>query len=76
MRERVAELVSKASGGDLVTADILAADCTLPALGLTSIAYLRLIDLLEVEFDCELDLDGGHLDTLDGLVEHIAEQRK
>ncbi|MEV4461208.1 phosphopantetheine-binding protein [Microbispora sp. NPDC004025] len=76
LRERVAELVSKASGGDLAVADILAADCSLPALGLTSIAYLRLIDLLETEFDCDVDLDGGHLNTLDGLVEHIAGQRK
>lgn len=76
LRERVAELVSKASGGDLAVADVLAANCSLPALGLTSLAYLRLIDLLETEFDCDVDMDGGYLDTLDGLVEHIAGQRR
>ena len=74
LRERVAELVAKASGGELAAADVLAASCGLPALGLNSLAYLRLIDLVETEFDCDVDLDGGYLDTLDGLVEHIAGQ--
>lgn len=72
LRERLAELVSKASGGDLAAADVLAADCSLPALGLNSLAYLRLIDMVETEFDCDVDLDGGYLDTLDGLAGHIA----
>ncbi|MBO4270188.1 phosphopantetheine-binding protein [Microbispora triticiradicis] len=72
LRERLAELVSKASGGDLAAADVLAADCSLPALGLNSLAYLRLIDMVETEFGCDVDLDGGYLDTLDGLAGHIA----
>ncbi|MBO3751363.1 acyl carrier protein [Streptosporangiaceae bacterium NEAU-GS5] len=74
LRERVAELVSVASGGDLAVPDILAADCTLPALGVTSLTYIRLIDAIEDEFGVDLDLvtDPGAIDTLDGLVTYIA----
>lgn len=74
LRERLAELISQACDGDPGVAEILAADRTLPALGVTSLAYLRLIDALEVEFDIELDPDPASLDTLDGLARYIAER--
>ncbi|MFF4776938.1 acyl carrier protein [Microtetraspora fusca] len=72
LRERLAELVSRASGGELAAADVLASDRSLPALGVTSLVYLRLIDAIEVEFGCDVDLDGPFLDTLDGLADHLA----
>ncbi|MCC5581183.1 MULTISPECIES: acyl carrier protein [Microtetraspora] len=74
LRERLAELVSQASDGELAVADILAADSGLPALGVTSLTYLRLIDAIESEFGCDIDLDGPFLDTLDGLADHLTRQ--
>ncbi|WP_067171722.1 phosphopantetheine-binding protein [Microtetraspora niveoalba] len=72
LRERLAELVSRASDGELAAADLLASDRSLPALGVTSLVYLRLIDAIEVEFGCDVDLDGPFLDTLDSLAGHLA----
>jgi acyl carrier protein len=65
LRERVAELVSTASGGDLAVADI------------HSLTYIRLIDAIEDEFGVDLDLvtDPGAIDTLDGLVAYIGKVR-
>ncbi|NUR82622.1 MAG: acyl carrier protein [Nonomuraea sp.] len=71
LRERLAALVAEASDGRLTAAEVLAADCSLTALGLTSLGYIRLIDAIEDAFGCDLELD-GHLDTLDGLVEHLS----
>lgn len=77
MRERLAELIAEASGGEITVADILKADCSLPALGVTSLAYLRLIDAIEEELgvDIDLDEDPERMDTLDGLVEYITERQ-
>jgi acyl carrier protein len=72
LRERVAALVSQASDGELTTAEILAADCSLTALGLTSLGYIRLIDAIENAFGFDIELDGS-LDTLDGLVGHLSQ---
>ncbi|MFI6737717.1 phosphopantetheine-binding protein [Nonomuraea sp. NPDC050451] len=71
LRERVAALVAQASDGELTTAEVLAADCSLTALGLTSLGYIRLIDAIEEAFGFDVEFDGG-LDTLDGLVEHLS----
>jgi acyl carrier protein len=71
LRERVAALVAEASDGELTTAEVLAADCSLTALGLTSLGYIRLIDAIEEDFGLDLEIDVG-LDTLDGLVEHLS----
>lgn len=71
MRERVAALVAEASDGRLTAAQVLAADCSLTALGLTSLGYIRLIDAIEGAFGFDIELD-GNLDTLDGLVEHLS----
>ncbi|WP_327583583.1 phosphopantetheine-binding protein [Nonomuraea sp. NBC_00507] len=72
LRERVAALVAQASDGELTTAEILAADCSLTALGLTSLGYIRLIDAIEDAFGFDVELNGS-LDTLDGLVEHLSQ---
>jgi acyl carrier protein len=71
LRERVAALVAEASDGELTAAQVLAADCSLTALGLTSLGYIRLIDAIEEDFGLDLEIDVG-LDTLDGLVEHLS----
>ncbi|MEV6261012.1 acyl carrier protein [Streptomyces sp. NPDC051784] len=76
LRTRVAELVSSATDGEVTPAEILGAEGSLTALGVSSLAFLRLIDSLEEEFGIALDLDGTFrfLDDLDGLVGHLAGQ--
>ncbi|MFJ1590951.1 phosphopantetheine-binding protein [Kitasatospora albolonga] len=75
LRTRVAGLVSGATDGEVTEAEILAGGGSLTALGVTSLAFLRLIDTVEEEFGIVLDLDGPFrfLDDLDGLVDQIAE---
>ncbi|MBG0829768.1 acyl carrier protein [Planomonospora sp. ID67723] len=74
LRRRLAELVSRASDGDLGVEEIMAAPGSLTALGVTSLTYLRLIDAVEEEFGVELD-GPAVLDTLDGLTAHIADRQ-
>ncbi|MBT3074586.1 MULTISPECIES: acyl carrier protein [Streptomyces] len=75
LRGRVAALAAGATDGEVTEAEILAAGGSLTALGVTSLAFLRLIDTVEDEFGVVLDLDGPFrlLDDLDGLVDHISE---
>ncbi|BFP54436.1 hypothetical protein SCMC78_42430 [Streptomyces sp. CMC78] len=75
LRARVAGLVSRATDGEVAEAELLAEGVSLTALGVTSLALLRLIDAVEEEFGIFLDLDGPFrfLDDLDGLVGHLAE---
>lgn len=75
LRGRVAALVAGATDGEVTEAEILAAGGSLTALGVTSLAFLRLIDTVEDEFGIILDLDGPFrlLDDLDDLVDHISE---
>ena len=76
LREDLARLVAEASEGQVSADETLAGDATLPALGVSSLVYLRLIDAVETEYGVSLDLDGdlSYLDTLDGLARHLAEQ--
>ena len=76
MRTTLARLVAEASEGQVSADEALAGDATLPALGVSSLVYLRLIDAVETEYGVSLDLDGdlSYLDTLDGLARHLAEQ--
>ncbi|MDG4798019.1 acyl carrier protein [Micromonospora sp. WMMD1082] len=68
-RERIAELVSEATGGDVATADLLAGGSMI-ALGVDSLGLLRLVDALELEYGVEVELTGAGrpLDTIDDLV--------
>ncbi|GGS10660.1 MULTISPECIES: phosphopantetheine-binding protein [Streptomyces] len=74
LRGRVAVLVSRATDGEVTEEELLGAGVSLTALGVTSLALLRLIDAVEEEFGIVLDLDGPFrfLDDLDGLVGHLA----
>jgi acyl carrier protein len=67
VRRRLAELVSAASD-DLITADeALRATVPLTALGMSSLAQMRLIDAIEAEFGVQIDLAGDGVDLLDDL---------
>ena len=73
LRERLAAMVQRSTGGQVSADDVLAGQATLTALGLDSLGHLRLIDAIEAEFGVETDLvDGGRrLDTLDDLARHL-----
>ncbi|MFD9500490.1 acyl carrier protein [Streptomyces sp. NPDC060035] len=75
LRSRVVALVSEATDGEVTEAEILVPGGSLTALGVTSLAFLRLIDSVEDEWGVCLDLDGPFrfLDDLDALVGHLAE---
>ncbi|MFI6498507.1 phosphopantetheine-binding protein [Nonomuraea typhae] len=75
IKERLAELVAECSDGEISAREALTAGVPLSALGMTSIAQLRLIDAVESEFGVEIDLtDEGValLDDLDALAGRLA----
>ncbi|MEV7007977.1 acyl carrier protein [Streptosporangium sp. NPDC051022] len=67
VRERLAEMVASASDGAVTAEEALSATVPLSALGITSLAQMRLIDAVETEFGIEIDLSGDGLDLLDDL---------
>ncbi|MFE0592186.1 acyl carrier protein [Micromonospora echinospora] len=76
LRQRVAELVSAATGGEVSVVDLMAGG-SMVALGLDSLGLLRLVDAIELEYGVEVDLQapGRGLDTLDDLAALVAEAR-
>lgn len=65
----LADMIAAASDGAVSAADVLAARHALSALGLTSLARIRLIDVIEDSFGVDLDLDEDlssfeHVDAL------------
>lgn len=71
---RIAELVAEASEGT-VSGDHLRRDgARLVDLGLSSLAYLRLIDAIENEYGVYIDLEKaeGKLGTVQQIAEYVA----
>jgi acyl carrier protein len=67
VRGRLAELVSAVSDNLITAEEALAATGPLTALGLSSLAQMRLIDAVETEFGVRIDLAGDDIDVLDDL---------
>ncbi|MGW0435009.1 acyl carrier protein [Micromonospora sp. NPDC003197] len=76
LRQRVAELISSVTGGQVPVADLLTGG-SMVALGVDSLGLLRLVDAIELEYDVEVEFDGpaGRLDTLDDVVAVLAAAR-
>lgn len=70
LRERLAEMISKATDGEVDPAEVLAGHARLADLGVTSLAQLRLLDAIESEFG--VALDPAALASLDALAEHLS----
>jgi acyl carrier protein len=72
-RQRVAALVERASDQEVPASLALAGGSSLPDLGVTSLASMRLVDALDQEFGVALSLDGdvGFLDSVDGIVDRL-----
>ncbi len=67
VRQRIAELVHRATDGRVGAEEALAAGASLSELGLDSLGFLRLVDAVELDFGVEVDLagTGQRLDTVD-----------
>ncbi|MDG4764527.1 acyl carrier protein [Solwaraspora sp. WMMD406] len=76
LRQRVAELVSAATGGDVPVDDVLGGG-SLVAMGVDSLGLLRLVDSIEMEFGVEVEFGGPgrRMDTVDDLVASLADAR-
>ncbi|GAA3221533.1 phosphopantetheine-binding protein [Dactylosporangium siamense] len=74
LRDRVATMVSTATDGEVTAAEILAGGGSLAALGVGSLAVLRLIDALDDELGVQLDLDAPGFDDFDDLVRTVQER--
>jgi acyl carrier protein len=74
LRRTLADMIAQVSEGDIGPEDALAADHTLSALGLTSLARIRLIDAIEDTFGVEVDLSGdlAVFERVDTLADHLA----
>jgi acyl carrier protein len=74
LERRLADLVSAVSGGEISAEDALAGEHSLTALGLTSLAWIRLIDAIEDSFGVDIDLAGDltALDRVDALAAHLS----
>jgi acyl carrier protein len=74
MVQRVAAMVEDASEGTLNRDAALEEGRTLAEKGLSSLAYLRLIDAVETEFGVYIDLEGDttFMSTVPGIVGYMA----
>ena len=74
LRQQLAAMIAEASDGEVSAADVLAGSHALSALGLTSLARIRLIDTVEDTFGVFLDLDGdlSSFEYVDALADHLA----
>lgn len=78
-RTRLADMIAEISDGQIRAEDVLAGGHSLSALGLTSLARIRLIDAVEDTFGVEVDLGGDliafeDVDTLAALLARAASE--
>jgi acyl carrier protein len=55
MTEVLANMIADASDGEVSAQQVLVADCSFIALGMTSLAQVRFIDAIECEYGVEID---------------------
>lgn len=74
LERRLADLVADVSGGEISAKEALAGDHSLSALGLTSLAWIRLIDAIEDTFGVDVDLGGdlSAFERVDALAAHLS----
>lgn len=72
LREWLARTIAQCCDGAISAEEILAADCTLAALGADSLTLVRFIDAVESELQILVELDGDlwmrDLDSITGYV--------
>lgn len=75
-REAVAAMVERASDGEVPAVTALSASASLAALGVSSLGFLRLVDMLEETYGVAVDLAAARtaLATVDAIVAMLAAQ--
>ena len=72
LREWLARTIAQCCDGAVSAEEILAADCTVAAMGVDSLALVRFIDAVESELQVLVELDGDlwmrDLDSITGYV--------
>ena len=72
LRVWLAHTIAQCCDGAISAEEILAADCTVAAMGVDSLALVRFIDAVESELDVLVELDGDlwmrDLDSIAGYV--------
>lgn len=72
LRRQLAELIASATDGDVPAEVALRGDAPLSALGMTSLATLRLVDVVEARYGVALDpADTAVFDGVDALADHL-----
>jgi acyl carrier protein len=72
LRKQLADMLAAATDGELDPGELLGTETPLSHLGVTSLAFLRLIDAVEEEFGVEIDVDPAS-DNLAALAGRIAD---
>ncbi|MFG1945399.1 acyl carrier protein [Nonomuraea sp. NPDC048826] len=75
LERKLADLVAAVSGGEISAEEALAGDHSLSALGLTSLAWIRLVDAIEDAFGVDVDLGGdlSAFERVDALAAHVSD---
>ncbi|MDA0638052.1 phosphopantetheine-binding protein [Nonomuraea sp. MCN248] len=75
LERRLADLVAAVSDGEISAEEALAGEHSLSALGLTSLAWIRLVDAIEDAFGVDVDLGGdlSAFDRVDALAAHVSD---
>jgi acyl carrier protein len=74
-RRILADMIAEVSGGGVLAEEVLAAEHSLSALGLTSLERVRLIDAVEERFHVDIDLSGdlAFFEDAGTLAAHLAD---
>lgn len=75
IRAWLAGAVSQAGDGLLTPDDVATAGCSFAAMGVSSLATVRLVDAVELQYDVAVDFTQDALKDLDHLTEFIAAER-
>jgi acyl carrier protein len=74
LRPSIVRIVCDSAEGDLTESVLAEAGGSLPAVGYSSLATIRMIDAIENELGVYLEPEEPRLSTLDGIVELVAER--
>ncbi|GAA2586093.1 hypothetical protein GCM10010399_15150 [Dactylosporangium fulvum] len=75
IRAWLAGAVSLACDERLTPGDVATAGCSFVAMGVSSLAIVRLVDAIEMEYDVAVDFTQQALENLDSLTDFIATER-
>lgn len=77
LTETIAQMVNRASSGQISEEQAAQPDANLTELGMTSLDYLKLIDAIELDLGVFIDLEGdiSFMTSVHGIAEYVNSQR-